>query len=47
VIQLFRKVIPTGIEHGTVTIVLSGQHFEVTTLRGERGHSDGRGPDEV
>jgi tRNA nucleotidyltransferase (CCA-adding enzyme) len=45
--KLFRKVIPTGIEHGTVTIVLSGQHFEVTTLRGERGHSDGRRPDEV
>lgn len=47
VTKLFRKVIPTGIEHGTVTIVLSGQHFEVTTLRGERGHSDGRRPDEV
>lgn len=45
--KLFRKVIPTGIEHGTVTIVLDGEHFEVTTLRGEKGHSDGRRPDEV
>ena len=44
---LFRKVIPTGIKHGTVTVVLSKQHFEVTTLRGERGHTDGRRPDEV
>lgn len=45
--KLFRKVIPTGIEHGTVTVVLNQEHFEVTTLRGERGHSDGRRPDEV
>lgn len=45
--RLFRKVIPTGIEHGTVTVVLSRQHFEVTTLRGEKGHTDGRRPDEV
>jgi len=45
--RLFRRVIPTGLQHGTVTVVLGGQHFEVTTLRGERGHSDGRRPDEV
>jgi tRNA nucleotidyltransferase (CCA-adding enzyme) len=47
VVTLFKRVIPTGLEHGTVTIVLGKQHFEVTTLRGERGHSDGRHPDEV
>lgn len=45
--KLFRKVIPTGIQHGTVTVVHNGQHFEVTTLRGEKGHTDGRRPDEV
>jgi tRNA nucleotidyltransferase (CCA-adding enzyme) len=45
--KMFRRVIPTGIEHGTVTVVLSKSHFEVTTLRGEKGHSDGRRPDEV
>lgn len=45
--KLFRKVIPTGIQHGTVTVVLQGQHFEITTLRGEKGHTDGRRPDEV
>lgn len=45
--KMFRRVIPTGIEHGTVTVVLSQSHFEVTTLRGEKGHSDGRRPDEV
>jgi tRNA nucleotidyltransferase (CCA-adding enzyme) len=41
------KPVPTGIEHGTVTVVLGHKHFEVTTLRGERGFSDGRRPDEV
>lgn len=35
------KAIPTGIEHGTVTLVLDGQGFEVTTLR-EDIDSDGR-----
>ncbi len=45
--RLFRKVIPTGIQHGTVTVVIAREHFELTTLRGERGHSDGRRPDEV
>jgi tRNA nucleotidyltransferase (CCA-adding enzyme) len=43
----FRKVIPTGIEHGTVTVLLGERAIEVTTLRGERGHTDGRRPDEV
>ena len=27
------KAVPTGIEHGTVTVVIDGQPFEVTTLR--------------
>jgi tRNA nucleotidyltransferase (CCA-adding enzyme) len=45
--KAFRKVIPTGIAHGTVTVLLGSASIEVTTLRGERGHSDGRRPDEV
>src|SRR5690606_30049358 len=44
---LFKRVIPTGIKHGTVTVMIGSHSFEVTTLRGERGHSDGRRPDEV
>lgn len=44
---LFRRVIPTGIAHGTVTVLHKGSSFEVTTLRGEEGHSDGRHPDSV
>ena len=47
VIRFFRKVIPTGVQHGTVTVVLRGVHYEVTTLRGEGAYSDGRRPDKV
>ena len=45
--KYFPKAIPTGIEHGTVTVVREGEHYEVTTLRGESGFSDGRHPDRV
>jgi tRNA nucleotidyltransferase (CCA-adding enzyme) len=47
VIELFERVIPTGIDHGTVTVLLGGQSVEVTTLRGDGAYSDGRHPDEV
>src|SRR5512133_1169281 len=46
-VSFFRKVIPTGIQHGTVTVVKHGVHYEVTTLRGEGAYSDGRRPDKV
>jgi tRNA nucleotidyltransferase (CCA-adding enzyme) len=44
---IFPRAIPTGIEHGTVTVVVAGGHYEVTTLRGEGTYSDGRRPDWV
>jgi tRNA nucleotidyltransferase (CCA-adding enzyme) len=44
---VFRRVIPTGIEHGTVTVLIGDQAYEVTTLRGETTYSDGRRPDSV
>jgi tRNA nucleotidyltransferase (CCA-adding enzyme) len=44
---VFRRVIPTGIEHGTVTVLLDDQAYEVTTLRGETTYSDSRRPDAV
>jgi tRNA nucleotidyltransferase (CCA-adding enzyme) len=47
VTALFRKVIPTGIEHGTVTVVLGGEAVEVTTFRGEGAYVDGRRPESV
>jgi tRNA nucleotidyltransferase (CCA-adding enzyme) len=45
--KLFRRVIPTGIQHGTVTVLLKQGQYEVTTLRGETTYSDGRRPDGV
>ena len=45
--RLFRKVIPTGIAHGTVTVRIGGTSYEVTTFRGEGAYTDGRHPDEV
>lgn len=47
VMRLFRRVIPTGVKHGTVTVLLDGNAYEVTTLRGETTYTDGRRPDEV
>ncbi len=47
VISLFRRVIPTGIKHGTVTVLFKDMRFEVTTFRIESGYSDGRRPDSV
>ena len=47
VVRLFPRVIPTGMQHGTVT-VLSGEHkVEVTTFRGEGRYLDGRRPSSV
>jgi len=45
--KLFRRVIPTGIQHGTVTVMMKQSGYEVTTLRGETEYSDGRRPDSV
>lgn len=47
VVASFRKVIPTGIQHGTVTVLVRGVPYEVTTLRGDGTYTDGRRPDRV
>ncbi len=47
VIRLFRRVVPTGIRHGTVTILTRGSSYEITTFRVEGRYSDGRRPDRV
>ena len=47
VMKMFSRVIPTGIAHGTVTVMMGNKGFEVTTLRGETTYSDGRRPDGV
>jgi tRNA nucleotidyltransferase (CCA-adding enzyme) len=47
VMTLFRRVIPTGVKHGTVTVLFRGTTFEVTTFRTETAYTDGRRPDSV
>jgi tRNA nucleotidyltransferase (CCA-adding enzyme) len=47
VMKLFPKVIPTGLDHGTVTVVAGRTHVEVTTFRGEGEYRDGRRPSSV
>ncbi|MFC5531784.1 CCA tRNA nucleotidyltransferase [Cohnella yongneupensis] len=44
---LFPRTLPTGLQHGTVTVIVDGDPFEVTTYRTESGYSDSRRPDEV
>lgn len=41
------RIIPTGLEHGTVTIVVEDELYEVTTFRTDGNYSDGRHPDKV
>jgi len=47
VTALFERTAPTGVKHGTVTVILENAEYEVTTFRGESSYSDGRHPDEV
>ncbi len=47
VMRLFDKVVPTGIDHGTVTVVYKEFSFEVTTFRSEKGYRDFRHPSAV
>ncbi|MCT8977438.1 CCA tRNA nucleotidyltransferase [Clostridium sp. CX1] len=47
IIKLFDKTIPTGIEHGTVTVMINGVGYEVTTYRIDGKYLDNRRPDAV
>ena len=44
---LFDRTVPTGIRHGTVTVLTEDGGVEVTTFRAESGYADGRHPDAV
>lgn len=44
---LFRRTVDTGIQHGTVTVMLEKEGFEVTTYRIDGEYEDGRHPKEV
>lgn len=45
--KMFTKVIPVGIEHGTVIVRHEHESYEVTTFRVDGDYSDGRHPDSV
>lgn len=45
--SLFARTVDTGIEHGTVTVLLGKDSFEVTTYRIDGAYEDGRHPKEV
>lgn len=49
VLELFGEAhcIPTGLQHGTVTVKHGGELYEITTFRTEGTYSDGRHPDHV
>ncbi len=47
IINIFEKTVPTGIKHGTVTVIICGNSIEVTTYRTENGYSDHRSPESV
>lgn len=43
----YEEIIPTGLQHGTVTILINKEPFEVTTYRIDGDYSDNRRPDNV
>ena len=45
--SVFRRTVDTGIQHGTVTVMMKGHGYEVTTYRIDGEYSDGRHPDSV
>lgn len=45
--NIFKRVVETGIKHGTVTILIGDFSYEITTFRKDQGYSDGRHPDKI
>lgn len=45
--KIFPHNIPTGIKHGTVTVIVNGNPYEITTFRVDGNYSDNRHPDNV
>ncbi|KRN98359.1 CCA tRNA nucleotidyltransferase [Companilactobacillus kimchiensis] len=44
---IFKRTIDTGIQHGTVTVLMGDDSYEITTFRTESGYQDFRRPDKV
>ncbi|MBD7909968.1 MULTISPECIES: CCA tRNA nucleotidyltransferase [Clostridium] len=47
IIKLFEKIIPTGLQHGTVTVMINDEGYEVTTFRKDGEYEDSRHPSKV
>ncbi|WP_187355261.1 CCA tRNA nucleotidyltransferase ['Paenibacillus yunnanensis' Narsing Rao et al. 2020] len=47
IMEAFPRCVPTGLAHGTVTVLQDGFSFEVTTYRTESGYADHRRPEHV
>ena len=49
ILEVFKKhkTIPTGIKHGTITVLLNDEGYEITTYRVDGEYTDGRRPDNV
>ncbi|WP_425514016.1 CCA tRNA nucleotidyltransferase [Clostridium frigoris] len=47
IIKIFDKTVPTGIKHGTVTVMINGEGYEVTTYRIDGEYLDNRSPSSV
>ena len=47
VFRIFHRTVGTGLKHGTVTVLIGDEQFEVTTYRGTAGHSEENTPDLV
>lgn len=47
IIGLFEKTVPTGLKHGTVTVIIKKEPIEVTTFRTEGQYFDNRHPETV
>ena len=45
--KLFKKVIPTGIKYGTVTVLIKKFPYEITAFRSDEKYVDGRHPEKV
>ena len=45
--RLFQATIDTGLQHGTVTVIVDKEGYEVTTFRLDGDYTDGRHPDRV
>lgn len=47
IIRIFPRTIPTGIKHGTISVLINSRAYEVTTFRIDGEYSDNRHPDRV